>query len=225
MELIRQEGHVSMVVPVWRMLKKKKYQDILRSYATPGLTEEQWKYVLDFACTYRWGVKKFGYLADNAGIDCQNVPEGYAVMLPENPRRSAVDLRNTIRDRTGKETAVIITDSFGSGSNLQGNFDLPIGYSGIDPLERNWGRIDVFGRVGTGGFSNYIYPIASMSGIIGGGSDECTPIIVLRGFHYKGERPEDIGKDILMLPLSYVWEALIWTIMESVRYFFVWLRA
>jgi coenzyme F420-0:L-glutamate ligase / coenzyme F420-1:gamma-L-glutamate ligase len=224
-ELIRQEGQVMMVLPAWRLVKNKKYQDILRSCAAPGLTEEQWQYVLDFYCTYRWGVKKFGLLADNAGIDCTNVPEGYAVMLPTNPTQSATELRAAIRKRTGKETAVIITDTFGSGSTLLGSFDLPIGYSGIDFIERNWGRIDVFGRGGTGGFSNYLYPIASMAGILGGGSDEGTPIIVLRGFPYKDERPEDIGKNVLRVPTRYIWKGVFWTIMESVRYFFVWLRA
>lgn len=223
-ELIRREGRVLFVAPFGKLLKKKRYEEIHRSLATPGLTDAEWDTLMDFACTYRWGVKKFGFIADNAGIDCQNVPDGYAVLLPENPRESAVAIRKEIREKTGKDTAVIITDSFGMGS-LMGNFDLPIGYSGIDPIERNWGRIDVFGRLGTGGFGNLIIPITSMAGAIMGGSDEGTPITVMRGFAYKNERPEDIGKDILTIPFSYQLEGLFWTIIESFRYLFVWLRA
>jgi coenzyme F420-0:L-glutamate ligase / coenzyme F420-1:gamma-L-glutamate ligase len=222
-ELIRREGQVLCVAPAARLMKKKKYQDIIRSLSTPGLTEENWNKVRNHACNYRWGVMKFGYLADNAGIDCQNVPEGYAVLLPEDPRKSADTIRAKIREKTGKDIAVLITDSMGGGG--LGSVDAPIGYSGIDPIERNWGREDVFGRVGTGGFSNYILPIASMAGAIMGGSDEGTPIMVVRGFQYRDERLEDIGKNILTFPSSYVLEGIFWTIVETIRYFFVWLRA
>jgi coenzyme F420-0:L-glutamate ligase / coenzyme F420-1:gamma-L-glutamate ligase len=223
-ELINQEGKVSFVTPGFRLMKKKRYRDILLSLSTPGLTEEQADKIMNFSYSIRWMIKKHGYLADNAGIDCQNVPEGYAVLLPKDPRKSADAIRAKIRERTGKETAVIITDSLGGGVVL-GNWDVPLGYSGIDPVERNWGRQDVFGRIGTGGGSNFIIPIASMGGIFMGNSDELTPITVLRGFTYKDERPEDIGKNILKFPSSYVWEGAFWIIVETIRYFFVRWRA
>lgn len=223
-ELIRQEGRVSFVLPGGRLLKKKRYRDIVLSLAVPGLTEEQANKILEFSYSIRWMVKKHGYLTDNSGIDCQNVPEGYAVLLPANPRKSADEIRAAIRERTGKETAVIITDSLGGG-NVLGNWDVPLGYSGMDPVERNWGRRDVFGRIGTGGGSNFVIPIASMGGIVMGNSDESTPIAVLRGFTYHDERPADVGKNILTFPTSYILEGFFWTIVESIRYFFVWARS
>lgn len=223
-ELINQEGKVFCVSPGGRLLKKKRYRDILLSLAKPGLTEEQANKIMNFSYSMRWMVKKFGYFADNAGIDCQNVPEGYAVLLPKDPRKSADTIREKILERTGKKVAVIITDSLGGGVVL-GNWDVPLGYSGMDPVERNWGQVDVFGRIGTGGGSNYIIPIASMGGIVMGNSDERTPITVLRGFAYNDERPEDIGKNILTFPSSYTWEGLFWIIVESIRYFFVRWRA
>ena len=223
-ELINREGKASFVTPGSRLLKKKKYRDVLLSLAKPGLTEEEANRIMEFSYSIRWMIKKHGYMADNAGIDCQNVPEGYAVMLPEKPRKTLDDLRAKIMKVTGKYTAAIVTDSLGGGAVL-GIWDVPLAYSGIDPVERNWGQVDVFGRVGTGGGSNYIYPLTSMSGIVMGNSNECTPIVIIRGFKYQDERPQDIGKNILTYPFSYILEGLFWTIYETLKYFYISLRA
>ncbi len=222
-ELINREGKVSFVMPGGRLLKKKKFRDILFSLAKPGLSEEDANRIMEFSYSVRWMIKKHGYMADNAGIDCQNVPEGYAVLLPENPRKTADDLREKIMKKTGKYTAAIITDSLGGGAVL-GNWDVPLAYSGIDPVERKWGEVDVFGRVGTGGGSNYIYPLTSMAGNVMGNSNECTPVVIIRGFNYQDERPEDIGRNILTFPVSYQLEGLFWTVVETLKYFYVTFR-
>jgi coenzyme F420-0:L-glutamate ligase / coenzyme F420-1:gamma-L-glutamate ligase len=223
-ELINREGKASFVTPGARLLKKKKYRDVLLSLAKPGLTEEEANRIMEFSYSVRWMIKKHGYMADNAGIDCQNVPEGYAVMLPENPRKTLDDLRAKIKKVTGKYTAAIVTDSLGGGAVL-GIWDVPLAYSGIDPVERNWGQVDVFGRVGTGGGSNFIFPLSSMAGITMGNSNECTPIVIIRGFKYQDERPQDIGKNILTFPVSYLLEGMFWTIYETLKYFYISFRA
>ena len=223
-ELINREGKASFVTPGSRLLKKKKYRDVLLSLAKPGLTEEEANRIMEFSYSIRWMIKKHGYMADNAGIDCQNVPEGYAVMLPEKPRKTLDDLRAKIKKVTGKYTAAIVTDSLGGGAVL-GIWDVPLAYSGIDPVERNWGQVDVFGRVGTGGGSNFILPLSSMAGITMGNSNECTPIVIIRGFKYLDERPQDIGKNILTFPVSYLLEGMFWTIYETLKYFYISFRA
>ena len=223
-ELINREGKASFVTPGSRLLKKKKYRDVLLSLAKPGLTEEEANRIMEFSYSIRWMIKKHGYMADNAGIDCQNVPEGYAVMLPEKPRKTLDDLRAKIMKVTGKYTAAIVTDSLGGGAVL-GIWDVPLAYSGIDPVERNWGQVDVFGRVGTGGGSNFILPLSSMAGITMGNSNECTPIVIIRGFKYLDERPQDIGKNILTFPVSYLLEGMFWTIYETLKYFYISFRA
>jgi len=221
-ELIRREGNVLFVFPGGRLLKNPIYSEMVSQLAKPGLLEEDKNRILDFSVSHRWAVIKHGYLADNAGIDCQNVPEGYAVLLPEDPTRSAEDIRNKLKEKTGKTVAVLITDSLGAAATL-GIWDIPLGFAGIDPVERKGGEKDVFGRVGSGGFANYILPLSSMGGIVMGNSDECTPIAVIRGFEYNDPRPEDKGKDILSIPVSFQIQALFWTIMATIRYFFVWL--
>ena len=55
-----------------------------------------------------------GFICANSGIDVSNVDGGKtALLLPENPDRSAADLRIALRRQTGLAIPVIITDSFG----------------------------------------------------------------------------------------------------------------
>src|SRR5215468_4564501 len=55
-----------------------------------------------------------GFICANAGIDVSNVDGGKtALLLPEDPDRSAAGLRKALRRQTGLSIPVIITDSFG----------------------------------------------------------------------------------------------------------------
>ena len=54
-----------------------------------------------------------GFVCANAGIDESNVQDGYATLLPEDPDRSANLLKEKIEQKTGKNIAVIISDTFG----------------------------------------------------------------------------------------------------------------
>ena len=56
---------------------------------------------------------KHGFVCANAGIDESNVEDGYATLLPDDPDKSANLLKDRIKKKTGKNTAVIISDTFG----------------------------------------------------------------------------------------------------------------
>ena len=64
----------------------------------------------------------------------------------------------------------------------------------------------------------------SMSGIVMGNSNECTPTVIIRGFKYQNERPQDIGKNILTYPISYQLEGLFWAIVEMLKYLYISFR-
>ncbi len=49
---------------------------------------------------------RHGFVCANSGVDLSNVAEGWAVLLPEDPDRSARRLRDGLRARTGLEVAV-----------------------------------------------------------------------------------------------------------------------
>ena len=87
-----------------------------------------------------------GLVCANAGVDESNVPLGYAALLPENPDASAEQLRESILQKTGKETAVIISDTFGRPFRM-GQTDCAIGSAGIAPIKNYAGSSDAFGRI------------------------------------------------------------------------------
>ena len=89
---------------------------------------------------------KHGFICANAGIDESNVQDGYATLLPDNPDQSANLLKNRIEQKTGKNTAVIISDTFGRPFRL-GQTNIAIGIAGIEPILDYNGKPDTFGKI------------------------------------------------------------------------------
>ncbi len=85
-----------------------------------------------------------GFVCANAGIDQSNVDKGKVVLLPKQPDRSAQKLRALIKRHTGKEVAVIISDTFGRPWR-EGQVDVAIGLAGIEPFSDYRGRTDQYG--------------------------------------------------------------------------------
>jgi len=86
-----------------------------------------------------------GHVCANAGVDESNVNEGYATLLPKNANKSAEILCNKIKEKTGKNTAVIISDTFGRPFRY-GQTNVAIGFSGMSPITNYVGTKDNFGR-------------------------------------------------------------------------------
>jgi coenzyme F420-0:L-glutamate ligase / coenzyme F420-1:gamma-L-glutamate ligase len=90
---------------------------------------------------------RHGWVCANAGVDQSNAgPEaGWAVLLPEDPDRSARLIRAGIGAALGVRPAVVVSDSFGRAWRL-GEVDVAIGAAGIVPLEDWRERPDAYGR-------------------------------------------------------------------------------
>ena len=54
-----------------------------------------------------------GFICANAGIDESNVIDGFATLLPLNSDKSAEIIRTNILNKSGKNVAVVISDTFG----------------------------------------------------------------------------------------------------------------
>ena len=133
--------------------------------------------------------KRNGRLCTNAGVDRSNAPEGKATLLPEDPDASAQEIRERIEEMTGKEIAVIITDS--EVSIRVGETDNAIGCAGINPVESDFGADDLFGEPKFGGVDLKADEIASAAALHFGQTSEQTPVVVGRGIEYqKGGRTE-----------------------------------
>ena len=124
---------------------------------------------------------KNGSICVNAGIDHSNV-EGSdnILLLPEDPDKSASDLKKSLFNYTGKNVSVIITDTNGRPFRI-GQTGAAIGCAGIKPT-RDWrGTKDLFGRVLEVKNEGIVDEIAGFSNILMGEGDGGLPIVVIRG--------------------------------------------
>jgi coenzyme F420-0:L-glutamate ligase/coenzyme F420-1:gamma-L-glutamate ligase len=77
---------------------------------------------------------RHGFVCASAGVDSSNAAgPGTLVLLPLDPDASAAQLRAALAERTGREVAVIVSDSFGRPFR-QGTTDVAIGAAGLTPL-------------------------------------------------------------------------------------------
>ena len=95
-----------------------------------------------------------GFVCANAGVDASNAAaagEGETeagetlILLPRAPDASARRLRAGLRELTGAQVAVLITDSFGRAWR-HGQCDVTLGCAGLQPLDDWRGRTDGVGR-------------------------------------------------------------------------------
>jgi coenzyme F420-0:L-glutamate ligase/coenzyme F420-1:gamma-L-glutamate ligase len=125
---------------------------------------------------------KHGFVCANAGIDESNVEDGYATLLPNDPDRSANSLKEKIKQKTGKNVAVIISDTFGRPFRL-GQTDIAIGIAGLEPILDYNGKPDTFGKIMQVTAIAVADEICSASELVMGKIQKC-PIAVIRNYNF-----------------------------------------
>ena len=125
---------------------------------------------------------KHGFVCANAGIDESNVQDGYAALLPEDPDKSASLLKQRIEQKTGKNVAVIISDTFGRPFRL-GQTDVAIGIAGIESILDYIGKPDVFGKVMQVTAIAIADEICSAAELVMGKVRKC-PIAIVRNYNF-----------------------------------------
>ncbi len=88
---------------------------------------------------------RHGFVCANSGVDLSNVAAGQAALLPEDSDRSARRIRAGLLARTGREVAVIVSDTFGRAWR-RGVTDVALGSAGIRPMIDLRGSPDAYGR-------------------------------------------------------------------------------
>ncbi len=125
---------------------------------------------------------RHGLVCANAGVDESNVKNGFASVLPKNPQRSAIRLRQEIKRKTGKNVAVIISDTFGRPFR-EGQTDVAIGYSGILPILDYAGTRDNFGKKLRVTAIAVVDEICAASELVKGKATQ-TPIAIVRNYKF-----------------------------------------
>jgi coenzyme F420-0:L-glutamate ligase / coenzyme F420-1:gamma-L-glutamate ligase len=127
---------------------------------------------------------RHGFLCANSGVDVSNVDGGaHALLLPEDPDRSAVNLRRAFKKRTGMDIPVIITDSFGRPWR-EGLTEFAIGISGMKPLRDDRGRRDSHGYKLQASVEAVADELACAAGLVCGKLNRA-PACIIRGFRYE----------------------------------------
>jgi coenzyme F420-0:L-glutamate ligase/coenzyme F420-1:gamma-L-glutamate ligase len=86
-----------------------------------------------------------GLVMAAAGIDASNTEQGTVVLLPVDPDASARRLREEVAATTGRNVAVLVTDTAGRAWRT-GQTDIAVGAAGLDVLHDYAGVVDQHGN-------------------------------------------------------------------------------
>jgi coenzyme F420-0:L-glutamate ligase/coenzyme F420-1:gamma-L-glutamate ligase len=137
-----------------------------------------------------------GYVCASAGVDASNAPgPDTLVLLPVDPDASAAALRERLRELTGRDVAVIVSDSFGRAWR-QGTTDVAVGCAGLAPL------VDFGGQRDRAGYQLHATVIAVADEIAGAaqlvmGKLDGIPVAIVGGLDVAGEGR---ASDLVMPP-------------------------
>lgn len=134
-----------------------------------------------------------GFVCANAGVDLSNVGLGLVALLPEEPDRSAREIREEIRRLSGVALGIVISDSFGRPWRL-GTVDVAIGVAGLKPLRDDRGKSDRYGYELKGSVTAAADELAAAAELVMGKSDG-VPVAIVRGCGV--EREDGSVKDLL----------------------------
>jgi len=139
---------------------------------------------------------RLGFVCANAGIDHSNVaplqtsevsqdPGGleWVLLLPQDPDRSAAEIRRKLEAASGVRLGVMIIDSHGRAWRL-GTVGMAIGLSGLPGVVDERGWQDLFGyslQITVVGVAD---ELAAAASLVMGQADEGTPVVLVRGFPY-----------------------------------------
>ncbi|WP_415283857.1 coenzyme F420-0:L-glutamate ligase [Candidatus Nitrososphaera sp. FF02] len=125
-----------------------------------------------------------GLVCANSGVDQSNLAdENAAVLLPKNPDGIAKKMRSFFKEKSGRDVAVVITDTFGRPFR-EGQTNVAIGVAGIKPIRNYIGRKDMFGKKLHVTEIAVADEIASAAELVMNKSDG-VPVAVVRGYAYE----------------------------------------
>jgi len=137
---------------------------------------------------------KHGFVSANAGVDHSNVPgEDMVTVLPADPDASADALRSRLRELTGLDVGVIVSDTFGRPWRL-GIVNVALGVAGVQALLDLRGQRDDDGKELRASVVAVGDELAAAAGLVMGKTRRI-PAVVIRGL--KQEGPHGRGRDIV----------------------------
>ncbi|MFI0447868.1 coenzyme F420-0:L-glutamate ligase [Actinomadura sp. 6N118] len=141
-----------------------------------------------------------GLVLAAAGVDASNTAPGTVLLLPADPDESARRIRAALRERTGVNAAVIVSDTLGRPWRI-GLTDAAIGVAGLAPLDDLRGRDDAYGNRLEATVTAIADELASAAELVKGKLDG-VPIAVVRGMGGLVTEEDGPGARALVRPSS-----------------------
>lgn len=124
-----------------------------------------------------------GFICANAGVDESNIEAGFATLLPLDSDKSAESIRQQIQEKTKKEIAVLVSDTFGRAFRM-GQTDCAIGIAGMESIHDYEGTKDSFGKTLRVTAIAIADEICSAAELVMGKTLNC-PVVIVRNYNYK----------------------------------------
>ena len=121
-----------------------------------------------------------GHVGVRSGVDASNVEDGMVIILPPDPMKEAEEISSEIKRITGKDCAVIVTDTCGR-SFRRGQTGHAIGWSRIQAIRDFRGDTDLFGRILEITEEAVVDEIAGFANFVMGESNNGVPAVLFRG--------------------------------------------
>ncbi len=130
----------------------------------------------------------------DAGIDGSNHPAGVVSFMPADPDGAASQIRKQIQQRTGKTVAVILADT---EMIPFGTMDFAVGSSGIEPVSKQFGQKDKYGKPKFGGIDLTVHEMCSASALVFGQTSAGVPAVIIRGYEYQISETANVANTML----------------------------
>jgi coenzyme F420-0:L-glutamate ligase/coenzyme F420-1:gamma-L-glutamate ligase len=134
-----------------------------------------------------------GFICANAGVDASNTAGDTAILLPEDPDRSARQLQARLGQLFSAAVGVIISDTFGRAWR-EGLVNVALGVAGVPALTDYRGQLDGSGKLLHATLIATADEIASAAELVMGKADRI-PIVIVRGF--SAAVPPGSGADLI----------------------------
>jgi coenzyme F420-0:L-glutamate ligase/coenzyme F420-1:gamma-L-glutamate ligase len=129
---------------------------------------------------------RHGFVCANGGVDHSNVPgKDRVTLLPDNPDLSAARIRERLRELSGVEIGVIVSDTFGRPWRL-GIVNVALGVAGAPAMLDLRGGLDDVGKPLHATVLAIADDIAAAAGLVMGKTHR-TPVVVVRGLSARGD--------------------------------------
>lgn len=125
---------------------------------------------------------KHGFICANAGVDESNIEPGYATLLPIDSDKSALLLQSEIKEKTKKNIAILVSDTFGRPFRM-GQTNCAIGIAGMDAILDYQGTKDSFGKILRITAIAIADELCSAAELAMGKTLNC-PVVIIRNYKY-----------------------------------------